>query len=261
LGGSGSDVANAVRVDDQGAIYVAGQTTSSDFPVLNAAQPRFGGTEDAFIVKYSAAISSLSYSSFIGGSGPDQAYGLDVRNGEAYLTGATSSLDFPAVNAFQSTNHGGQDAFVVKLNSSGQIAYATCLGGSGGSTGFPESGNAISVTSAGEATVAGTTSSADFPTASPIQSTLNGFESDAFVVRLNAAGNALLFGTYLGGSGADAASGVAVDSGGATYVVGSTLSTDLPLVNAVQTSNAGGYDAFLIVLDPSGASLKFATYW
>ena len=169
---------------------------------------------------------------------------------------------FPTANALQGFNKGGQDAFVAKLSSSGSaLAYSTYLGGSTGSTGLPESGYGIAVTPAAEAVVVGTTRSSDFPKFVPLRASLAGTGNDAFALKLNAAGSQFIFSTYLGGSGVDAAKSVALDGSGTIYVAGETTSKDMQIVNAVQATNAGLYNAFLTSLSPDGRQLRFESYW
>ena len=261
LGGSGTDAINAIQADSSGFTYAAGQTTSTDFPTACAFQSRFGGTEDAFVTKLDA-YGRFLYSTYLGGAGADEAYGVAVLSGQAYVTGATSSYNFPVLNAFLSTNRGGQDAFVAKLSSTGSaLVYSTYLGGNAGSPGWPEIGYAIAVTGAGEAVVAGTTYSSNFPTLAPVRSALTGTNNDAFVSKLTAAGNQLVFSTYLGGTGYDAVKSVALDGAGNIYVAGETTSRDMQVVNPVQTSNAGTYNALLASLTADGKTLRFASYW
>lgn len=261
LGGEAADIGNALQVDASGNAYVAGQTLSLSFPVANALRGQSGGQQDAFITKLSAAGNSLIYSTYLGGSGNDQALGLALLNGQAYVVGATDSPNFPVLGAFQSSARGGQDAFVAKLAATGStLVYSTYLGGSSGYSGAPETATGIAVNSTGEAYIVGMTSSTDFPVATAVQPTLNG-SSDAFLTKLNAAGSALVFSTFLGGSGTDQANGVALDGGGNIFVTGSTYSWDFPLSQAVQTANAGLQDAFLVSYAPAGSSLRFSTFW
>ncbi|MGH9611660.1 MAG: SBBP repeat-containing protein, partial [Bryobacteraceae bacterium] len=152
LGGGGSDMANAIQVDASGSAYVAGQTTSTNFPVVNAYQSTNQGIQDAFVTKLNPGGNTLAYSTYIGGKGTDAALGLAVWNGQAYITGSTDSFNFPHLNAFQAWNQGGQDAFVVALNSAGNgLIYSTYLGGSGGIPSQAEIGYGIAVDAAGSA--------------------------------------------------------------------------------------------------------------
>jgi hypothetical protein len=260
LGGNGADSANAVALDTLGNIYVAGETTSSNFPVLNPFQFGPGGGNDAFVSKLSSSGARL-YSTYLGGIGNDRATAIAVdASGYAYITGSTYSPNFPMVNAFQSTLGGGQDAFAAKIGVSGtSLVYSTYLGGGGGSVSAPETGNGIAVDSAGCAYIAGATSSSNFPTLNPLQSALNGSE-DAFVLKLSAAGNALVYSTYIGGSSIDIANAIAIGSVGNAYVAGFTASTDFPVANAIQNSSGGGYDAFILELSSAGNTLEMGTY-
>src|SRR5262249_28652711 len=146
----------------------------------------------------------------------------------AYVTGFTTSTDFPTISPIQSRLLGTRDAFVLKLNALGNaLTFSTYLGGAGA-----ENGNAIALDAQGNAYVAGDTTSSDFPTRTPFQTSNNG-RQDAFVAKISSSG-VLLYGTYLGGSGDDRAAGVAVDASGSAYVTGSTFSNNFPTVSAVQ---------------------------
>ncbi|HUI78488.1 MAG TPA: SBBP repeat-containing protein, partial [Bryobacteraceae bacterium] len=260
LGGNAADSANAVALDQQGNIYVAGETASANFPVLNGFQARIGGGLDAFVTKFNSAGTRL-YGTYLGGIADDRATAIAVdTSGNPYITGSTYSTNFPVANAFQSTVGGGQDAFAAKVGPAGNtLVYSTYLGGNGGGASSPETGNGIAVDSAGCAYVAGTTSSSNFPTVNPFQSSLSGSQ-DAFVLKLSASGGALVYSTYLGGSSIDMATAIAADSTGRAYVAGYTASVDFPIANAVQTSGAGGYDAFLVELTALGNSIAIGTY-
>src|SRR5262249_6285512 len=157
----------------------------------------------------------------------------------AYVTGETTSIDFPVVNALQSSRGGGIDGFVLKLNAAGSaLLYSTYLGGSG-----DDHAEAIAIDAAGAAYVAGSTNSTNFPTVTPVQAT-NAGAVDAFVAKLSASGSSLVYSTYLGGSDADDATGIAVDTSGNAYVVGETASTNFRTANPMQATNAGFWDAF-----------------
>jgi hypothetical protein len=261
LGGSGADSGNAVALDPQGNIYVAGETDSTNFPVLNGFQIQIGGRQDAFLAKFSSAGTKL-YGTYLGGIGDDRATAIAVdAAGNAYVTGSTFSSNLPVAHAFQPTLGGGQDAFAAKIGPTGNaLIYSTYLGGSGGTISAPEIGNGIAVDSAGCAYIAGTTSSSNFPTSNPLKSSLSGSQ-DAFVLKLSASGSALVYSTYLGGSSIDMAMAIAVDSTGRAYLAGYTASTDFPAVSAVQSTYAGGYDAFLARLNSAGNALEMATYF
>ena len=258
LGGSNSDACNGVAVDSGGNIYVAGETTSTQFPLKAPVQSSKGGGQDAFVARYTGA-GVLQYSTYLGGAGDDRATAIAVdAGGNAYITGATASANFPVLSAWRSTLAGSQDAFVSKLTPAGTLLYSTFVGGSSGIS--PENGNAIAVDSSGNAYVAGVTSSQDFPMVNPFQASLGGSQ-DAFVFKLSPAGNALIYSTYLGGLSLDAATAIAVDGFGQAYVAGYTSSLDFPLRNAIQSTNAGGYDGFLTVLGPLGNVVQLSTFY
>ncbi len=247
LGGSGKDEGIGIAVDQAGAAYVAGFTTSADFPTANALQPRLGGgTYDVFVAKLSPAGNALAYATYLGGSRNDLGYGIAVdRAGAAYVTGFTTSADFPTANALQPRLGGNpESAFVAKLSPAGDaLVYATYLGVNRSH----DYGYDIAVDRAGAAYVTGGTVSADFPTANALQPRYGG-ATDAFVAKLTPAGNALVYATYLGGSGKDYGLGIAVDRAGAAYVTGFAHSADFPTTaNARQPRFGGGgnEDAFV----------------
>lgn len=259
-GGSGSDSSNAVALGGQGDIYVAGETASTNFPVLNGLQTQIGGGQDAFIAKFTSA-GARSYSTFLGGTGDDRATAIAVDGfGQAFVTGSTYSSNFPVIGAFQSTLAGGQDAFAAKVGSGGNtLLYSTYLGGGGGGAGAPETGNGIAIDSSGYAYIAGATSSLNFPTFNAMKSSLSGSE-DAFVLKLSVSGSALVYSTYLGGSSVDLATAIAVDSTGRTYVAGYTASSDFAVARAVQPSKGGSYDGFVARLNGAGSVLEMGTF-
>jgi Beta-propeller repeat len=258
LGGSGVDGGGDIAVDGSGQAYVTGLTTSGDFPTVQASQPAYGGggSGDAFVTKLTAT-GALAYSTYLGGSERDEGSGIAVDgSGQAYVTGFTTSGDFPTVQASQPASGGGGefDAFVTKLTATGALAYSTYLGGSGEDLGY-----SIAVDGSGQAYVTGNTTSGDFPTLHASQpASGGGDEFDAFVTKLTATG-ALAYSTYLGGSAHEAGLGIAVDGSGQTYVTGSTLSGDFPTLHASQPASGGGGDAFVTKLMATGA-LAYSTY-
>ena len=267
LGGGGRDAGRGIAVDFFGNAYVTGIANSVNFPTANAFQAGTRGHPDAFVTKLNPTGSALIYSTYLGGSGGDLGAGIAVDSaGNAYVTGSTSSSDFPTANAFQQTMGGSFDAFVTKLNADGSaLLYSTYLGGSGG-----DGANGIAVDSSGDTYVTGGTSSNDFPTVNALQAAYGGGLSDAFVTKLNAAGSALLYSTYLGGSGSgdngDSGNGIAVDSSGNAYVTGYTDSGDFPTVNAFQPVYhcCNGYeymgDAFVTKLNAAGSALVYSSH-
>jgi hypothetical protein len=266
LGGSYYDQGYGIALDGNGAAYVVGKTDSSDFPTTPGA---FGvnknSWQDVFVAKLSADGSALEYATFLGGSGGDIGWGIAVDgSGAAYVAGETMSSDFPTTpDAFDRSLNGYEDAFVAKLSADGSaLEYATHLGGSGG---YGHSGGSgIAVDGSGAAYVTGSTYCPDFPTTvGAFDTTFNsGYYTDAFVVKLNAAGSALEYGTFLGGSDDDAGMGIALRSSSA-YVTGHTISPDFPATSGafdISLYDDGGQDAFVARLNATGSALDYATY-
>ncbi len=258
LGGSGEEFSGAIAVDLAGAAYVAGWTVSADFPRVNAPQAPPSGLSDAYVAKLAPDGSALLYSIFLGGTRDEAALDIVVDSlGDAYVTGFTTSADFPLVNPFQAAYGGGFDAFVAKLVQDGtRLIYSTYLGGT-----ELDQGHGIAVDASGAAYVTGYTKSSDFPTMNALQPQLAVIgDRDAFVVKIAPEGGAMIYGTYLGGSGLEVARGIAVDIAGAAHVTGDTFSDDFPTMNALQPASGGLSDAFVSKLSPDGASLVHSTY-
>lgn len=255
LGGSSNDLAYNIAIDSSGSAYVVGETASLNFPTLNPYQGTKAGGIDAFIAKLSST-GALVYSTYLGGSATDRAYGVAVDgSGHAYLTGSTGSTNFPTVNAAQSGNAGLTDAFIAKLNATGStLLYSTYLGG-----GNDDYGNDIAV-SAGRAYVVGDTTSIDLPTVDGFQLAFGGGSTDAFVVKLDATGSALTYLTYLGGNDLDEGHAITVDGQGRPVVTGKTASLNFPTVAAFQPSIGGGTDAYITKLTATGMALSYSSY-
>jgi hypothetical protein len=253
LGGSaGGEVAAGIAVDSAGNAYVTGLTGSKDFPTLHPLQT----SGSAFVTKLNAAGDGLVYSTYLGGSGSpsggDEGTGIALDSaGNAYITGYTFSSDFPTTpGAFQTTAAGADNAFVAKLNAAGNaLLYSTYLGGSNG----VDLQVGIAVDVSGNAYVAGGTTSSDFPTVNAMQPAYGGSE-DCFVTKLNPVGSGLLYSTYLGGSGQDKCTSIAVDSTGNAYVTGSNGSTNFPI-----TGSVGKGSGFVTKLNNSGSGMIFST--
>ncbi len=257
LGGTGDELGRGIAVDASGNVYVAGQTYSSDFPVVGGFDPSFGGGLEAFVTKVSSDGSGIVWSSFLGGSGQD--WGMDIAvdgSGNAYVSGQTDSSDFPVTNGFDMAYGGGIDGFVTKVNADGaSLAWSSFMGGSAQDT-----GERIAVDGSGNAYVAGSTYSSDFAMAGGFDTTFNGGTRDVFVAKVNSGGASLAWSTYLGGTGDDSGTAVAVDGSGNVYVTGSTQSGDFPIVGGFDGSNAGGGDAFVVMLNPSGSGITWSSY-
>jgi hypothetical protein len=285
--GRGGSTGTAIAVDRAGNAYVAGSAAAGTVPTTaHVVQRAPGGNAtpgggDAFIAKLNPQGSALLYATYLGGSGDDHATGLALDHaGNVYVSGTTTSRNFPITpHAWQRTYHGGSatagggDAFVAKVNGTGSaLVYSTYLGG----TGVEQSGG-IAVDRGGDALVTGMTTSRNFPTTPralwrtphgvPCSSNLspNGPCPDAYAARINPSGTALVYGTYLGGSGMDTGTGIAVDSAGKAYVTGTTNSHDFPVTaHALQRAyrghgSPGATTAFVTKLTPGGR-LVYSTY-
>lgn len=259
LGGSGDDVAQGIATDRDGNAFVTGYTTATDFPTTPGAfQSAPGASSNVFVTKLDRGGSALLYSTYIGGGSDDVGTGIAVDTlGNAYVTGTTTSSDYPTANALQSTFGGSSKAFVTKLNPTGSgLVYSTYLGGGS------ELGQGITVSARGNVCVTGYTASVDFPTTpGAFQRTLGG-GADAFVTQLNPAGSALIYSTYLGGSGEESGLGIALDNFGNAFVTGYTSSPGFPTTaGAFQTAHGGGYyDGFVTQLNSGGSTLIYSAY-
>ncbi|MCX5888167.1 MAG: SBBP repeat-containing protein [Deltaproteobacteria bacterium] len=259
LGGSGTDAGNAIAVDQAGNMYVTGYTTSGNFPLLNPAQQR-KLDDDVFVTKFDGN-GSLAYSTYLSGNEDDVGHAIAVDgSGNAYVTGTTKSWDFyVSSNAFQTSFMGGSDAFVVKLDPNGQIAWSSFLGGLG-----DEEGLSIAVDVYGKPYVTGYTKSSNFPTAgSPFQSFKAG-NADVFITKFKADGTGLEYSTYLGGGQTDTGYCIALNAAGEAYVGGYTTSNNFPPLYSVQQMYTGwetnGRLGFVTRLNAQGSALVYSTY-
>jgi uncharacterized protein (TIGR03437 family) len=216
------------------------------------------GGPDGFAAKLNAAGSGLIYLTYLGGYESDYGLGIAIDGaGNSYVTGETASANFPVQSAFQSAKGSfGSDAFVTKINPSGTaLVYSTYLGGN--STDFAQK---IAVDAAGSAYVTGGTISSDFPRRNPLQAAYAGGQYDAFVSKLNPAGSALEYSTYLGGVDSEIAAGIAVDASGNVCIAGSTLSPNFPVKDAVQSQPRGSTEVFVTKLNANGSMIVFSTF-
>jgi hypothetical protein len=268
LDGHTASAGYGIAVDSTFHSYVTGFTSSPDFPTTAGAFQRVfkapthpGDPYDTpglsgFVTKFSADGTTLSYSTFLGGTGDDvtTAVAVDSSN-RAYVTGSAQSPDFPVkAGGFKTTRSGPSDAFITKLQADGAgLIYSTFLGGSGG-----DSGASIAVNSAGHAFVTGATSSSNFPAKTAIDATYNG-HTDAFVTKLWATGGGLHFSTYLGGSvgpsadrpGEDSGRAIRLDANDNAYVTGYTRSSNFPTTSgAYHRTLRGAQDAFVVKIAP-----------
>ncbi|HEV2763100.1 MAG TPA: SBBP repeat-containing protein [Pyrinomonadaceae bacterium] len=256
LGGNSRDDGNSVAVRGEEA-YLCGNTTSANFPTANAARPAYGGgTNDGFVTRLNNTGTALVYSTFLGGFSTDICNAVAVDNaGSAYVTGFTSSNNFPTANPLQGSPRGLDDAFVTKLAPAGNaFAYSTYLGGNDG-----DAGEGIAVMPGGtRAFVTGRTNSFNFPSVDPAQAANRG-NGDAFVAALDTSGSTLVYSTYLGGSGPDSGHDIAADGAGDAYVTGVTRSFDFPSTpGVVQPSPRGNNEAFVAKLGTAAPALTLS---
>ncbi len=264
LGGSDDDTGEGIAVDASGNAFITGYTFdgTTDYPTTAGAYDvTFNGTDDAFVTKLSATGSTLTYSTFLGGSSSDEGNGIAIDSaGNAYVTGVTLSTNFPTtIVAFDTTYNGGGDVFATKFNAAGSgIFYSTYIGGSS-----IDEGNAIAVDSVGNAFITGETFSTNFPTTgSAFDTSLNGF-SDVFVTKLIASGaSSLIYSTFIGGSSNDRGNAVTLDSSGNAFITGNTTdgTTDYPTTSgAFDTTHNGSTDALVTRLNSAGSNLVYST--
>ena len=258
LGGHGDDNCESVALDSSGNAYVTGFTASSAFPVKNAIQSKRTGGQNVFLSELDPN-GNLLFSTYYGGSGIDQAYGVVVDSTGIYIAGSTTSANYPTLNAFQSQLPSPTSAILTKFAPGGSsVIYSTFLGGAGGGT----TAYALTVDSSQSPYVTGQTGSPSFPLLNPFQSQKKSpaGSTDVFVTKFTSAGNALVYSTYLGGSGTQSPAGIAVDSSGNAYVSGGTQSNDFPTLNPLQANSGGQYDQFVTKFNSSGSGLVYSTY-
>jgi uncharacterized protein (TIGR03437 family) len=257
LGGSLFDEMHGVALGAQGNLFVSGTTGSANFPAPNPRRPR-SGPSDTVVLKLDPQAATVLYSTFLGGSSDEALFHWLVADasGNAYVAGSTESTDFPTLKPIQGSSGGGfEDVYVTKLDANGDLVYSTYLGGNGDD--FAEG---ITLDAAGAFYVAGGTNSTNFPTRNPRQAAFGGGDYDAYLTKINAAGSALVYSTYLGGPGVEIGSDVAVDSEGSAYLAGNTSSANFPATpGAYRTTGAGGTDAYLTKLNPDGSAIVYST--
>ena len=264
IGGTGIEEGHSIAVDPAGNIYVTGFTTSTDFPVVNASQPKPGGAQDAYVLKLSKDGNTVIYSTYLGGTQADRGYGIAAdAAGYAIVAGNTLSANFPVSNAFQSKMGGGLgDAFIARFAANGAVSSSTFLGGSGNEQAYD-----LARDIDGNIIVTGFTTSQNFPVQKALYDKFRGGGDDVFITKFNGTVTSLVFSTYLGGTGSDNGVRLTVDGDKNIYVTGYTSSLDFPLKNPPQLFFGGigdlsvtTYDAFLIKLHPDGQDADFSTY-
>jgi hypothetical protein len=263
LGGSYGDGVDSLTLDSAGNIYLYGDTSSADFPVTSGAyqtklaSPPDVGSTDAFVTKLSPDGSQIIWSTYLGGSKDETPRGIAIDSANnVYLTGQTTSKDFPVVNAFQPQSHTFSTGFVSKLSSDGsKLIYSTFLGGSSS-----DYITAVAVDEKNEAVVVGVTNSLDYPLVNPLQSTCPGCQyGNAVITKFSADGSALLFSTYLGGTSPAQALGVALDRSDNIYLTGNTQTNFPTTPKSFQpTCNSNIVCVFVSKVDASGQSLVYS---
>ncbi|HEV2472244.1 MAG TPA: SBBP repeat-containing protein, partial [Chthonomonadales bacterium] len=258
LGGSTTDYGYAITVDAQGNSYITGTTFSSNFPTHVAFQSTINTGPDAYITKFNSA-GVLIYSTFLGGSAADVATAIAVdASGNAYITGYTTSTDFPVLNAFNPVNSGSYDAFLTKLDPTGStLLYSTYFGGTANDIAY-----GVAVNSTGEAAICGSTNSTDIPASGYQNACGGGFDGLIAAFDTTKSGLAsLIYASYLGGSGTDEANGIAIDRFGNVYVAGDTTSSNFPTTpGALETSLVGSRAGFITRFSTRGSNLDYSTY-
>ncbi|GAC1464944.1 MAG: SBBP repeat-containing protein [Chloroflexota bacterium] len=285
LGGGGDEDGQGIAIAG-GSVYITGRTNSSNFPVRYALQPRLGGGAcsypfhavgkvpcyDAFVSKMSADGKALEYSTYLGGSRTDFGWAIAVYRGRAIIVGQTTSVNIPMVHAVQRSYAAGMcgvpgqeepcnDAYVAELSVSGQsLLVSTYLGGK-----KDDIAHGVAVDHMGNIVVVGETQSRRFPTLSALEPRFRGDATMGFVTKFAAAGNRLVYSTFLGGSGigGDVAYDVALDTAGDAYVVGSTTSSDFPITRAIDghlSSGGNVQNGFITKITASGSALVYSTY-
>lgn len=260
FGGTLDDLAAGVAVRSNGHVVVTGSTTSTNFPVNRGSfQETPGGGLDGFVAAVVADGGALSLASYLGGGGDDRATALVVDSlDNVYVTGTTSSANFPLRLATQSTLAGESDLFLARIHSNNDLAFSTLYGAAG-----PEEGHAITLDKAGDIYIAGRAFCGPLPLGGRI-GPLSGW--DVLVMKWRAADLGVAYVTCIGGAGVDAGYGIAADAAGSAYVTGATGSPDFPMLSPLQGRYGGadgisGFgDAFLLKLNPSGTILQYSTY-
>lgn len=274
LGGSGNEELAGAAVLPQGDVFLTGWTASSDFPTTpGSLSPTFRGCGsactgfpggDAFVTRLSPNGDALVWSTYLGGDDLDYAWAIAVDgSGVATVTGHTHSSDFPTTAGAHSRQRNGHgDAFVSRFDPRGALLFSTFFGGAAAE----EWGRAVAVDAAGNTVIAGPTTAPDLPTTpGAFDRSFDGgtgtyWADDSFVASFDVRG-ALRFSSYLGSPGDDVVHGVVLDPTGAITVVGETNSALFPTTQgAFDTTHNGGFDAFVLRLDPTASRLLWSTF-
>ena len=262
IGGNGPEIGNCIDIDDNDYVFVSGVTVSPDFPTsIVCFDPIYnGGPGDAFVLKFDIDNSELYYSTFIGGNGHDDSTSFKIdSSGNAYISGYTSSPDFPTTfGVYDNTYNGGEyDFFLCKLNSEGtSLDFSTFIGG-----GAQDKGHGIDIDIEGNAYLTGTTHSSDFPTSSGCyDGSYNGM-NEGVALKLNSDGSELIYSTFIGGTGSVLPWNIGIDKMENIYIAGYTSSTDYPTTNGCyDDSHNGEVDIFITVFNSTLSDMTYSTF-
>ncbi|MGA1819375.1 MAG: fibronectin type III domain-containing protein [Thermoplasmatota archaeon] len=263
FGGGGEDAVHRITADDEGYVFFAGMTASTDLPVTPGCYDNTynGGLNDAFAARLTPGGNSLVFSTYLGGSGDDKAFGIDIDDkGSPYIFGELSSKDFPTTpGAFDNSHNGGEwDCFLSKLTPQGNsLVYSTYIGG-----GKNEQAQGIKVDSEGYAYLTGATTSGSFPLSAGAFDRSQGGARDAFVTKVNISGDIIIYSTFLGDDNDEVGYGIDVDHEGYAYVVGTTESRNFPVTDFVlYRTSRGNVDIFITKVNRQGTGLRYSTYY
>jgi Beta-propeller repeat/Thrombospondin type 3 repeat len=260
IGGTALDIGTDIAVNSTGQAFITGYTASAAYDVAGAPfDNTLGGTEDAFLTRLSASGSSLVASTYFGGAGKDEAFGLTLGSGDTvYICGQTLSGDLPFRSAYDSTYGGGTatgDIFVAKFKPNlDSLRFSTYVG-----TAVDELALDIKVDSYGNSYVCGYTFSSAFPLVTAADAVFAG-TTEGVALKLSPSGNSLTYSTFLGGLSTDAPASIALSSTNRAFITGNTASNNFPVVDAVQSTFAGAQDAFVSCLDTLGNAFVYSTY-
>lgn len=257
LGGYKYEDMTCLDIDDNNNIYLAGATTSPDFPVTNYSYDNTFTPHiwEGFVTKIDSSLTNIIFSTFLDGA---QFKDIKVNLSEnIYLTGEnTGTIEFPTTNdAYDPDYNGGNDAIIVKLSSDGDsLLYSTYVGGSG-----KDVGSAIDIDEHGKAVITGNTYSTDFPTKSSILSNINNGLGDAFILKINESGSDIIFSGYLGGSNLDEPSGLGIDNNGNIIISGYTISPEFPTTSDAYLNDIMQGDGFFTTISSDGKNINYST--
>ncbi|MGD9396699.1 MAG: SBBP repeat-containing protein [Candidatus Thorarchaeota archaeon] len=256
LGGSGADEVAAFKFVEPDLVYIAGTTSSTDFPIINGYQDTHAGNVDCFIMKFNIATDTVMYSTYIGGSDEDILTDIVVDDdGNLYATGFTESSDFPVVSAYKENYVNQEDIFLLKLNPTGEaLLFSTYFGGDGSDKSY-----SIDIDTDGNVYIFGNGYASDIPLVNPLDDERY-FMEEGYFLKFNSTGNGLEFSSYFGGFDRDYAKSIFLDDDNNVYLIGSTSSTDFPYLNGYDTSHNSAQDCFVVKVNSALDEVIYSTY-